>query len=160
MSPGFLSLVERDKSSVGMASLGAIASALGTYITRLIPAPAAVDDDYRLPQVTRAGGEPRASIRTTKFEYRLLSSAWPGRTLEPMLMTIPPHTQPDAGPYGHKGEEFIYVIDGELVYVVDGIESVLRAGDSIYLQSGVPHAMRNDADDPACALLVSTTRIL
>ena len=160
LSPGFLSLVERGKSSIGMAALGAIAAALDTYMAALMPSPVTVDDEYRAPHVTRANAEPRACIRTPKFQYDILSSAWPGRTLEPMLQTYVPHTRLTGQQHGHAGEEFAYVLEGQLVYIVDGVETVLQAGDSIHLQSGVPHEVVNDTDYPARVLLVSKTRIL
>jgi transcriptional regulator with XRE-family HTH domain len=160
LSAGFLSLVERGKSSVGMRSLGAIAQALDTSVSRLLQAPVGVDNAYREPQITRAAGEPRAVITTGRLEYRLLSSAWPDRTLEPLVLTLAASGAPRGEPYGHRGEEFAFVVKGRVVFIVDGQEHRLGVGDSIHLQSGVPHEIQNDSGRPAQVLFVSTTRLL
>ena len=62
--------------------------------------------------------------------------------------------------YSHEGEEFAYVLSGELVYIVDGIEYHLGPGDSIHLRSSVPHAMRNTKDEPVQAIWVLTPRLM
>ncbi len=52
----------------------------------------------------------------------------------------------------HHGQEFIYVLDGELELVtfVENEEVVepLRAGDSVFLESSVPHLLRSQARNP------------
>lgn len=160
LSPGFLSLLERGKSSVGLGSLGQIARALDTSLFRLMETPATVDEAYREPFVVRTDGQARALIQTGRMDYRLLSSSWPQRTLEPMLVTVTPHMPPMGTPHGHTGEEFGFVVQGEIVFIVDGVEHTLRAGDSIHMQSSVPHEIRNDHAEPAQVLYVSTSRLL
>lgn len=160
LSPGFVSLLERGKSSVGLNSLGQIARELDTSLFRLMESPVSVDEAYREPFVVREDGLARALIQTGRMEYRLLSSAWPRRTLEAMLVTVTPHMPPMGTPHGHAGEEFGYVVRGEVVFMVDDQEHILREGDSIHMQSGVPHEIRNDQDDSAQVLYVSTSRLL
>ena len=55
-------------------------------------------------------------------------------------------------------EEFAYVVEGELIFTVEGEEYRLGSGDSIYLLSTVPHAIHNDTDEPAKVLWVLTPR--
>ena len=57
-------------------------------------------------------------------------------------------------------EEFAYVVEGELIFTVEGEEYRLGSGDSIYLLSTVPHAIHNDTDEPAKVLWVLTPRFI
>ena len=160
LSPGFISLVERGKCSVGLDSLGAIAQTLDVAVYRLMETPAAVEQAHRVPHIVRADGEARAVIKTGRMEYRVLSSPWADRVLEPLLVTVSPHMPPMGTPHGHPGEEFGMVIQGEVVFMVDGRDYTLRAGDSIHMKSGLPHEIRNDTGQPAQVMYVSTSRLL
>src|ERR671939_312675 len=57
--------------------------------------------------------------------------AWGNTVMEPHLFRI----APDAGSgesYTHEGEEFLYVMQGELQIALDGQEYRLKQGDSFY----------------------------
>jgi transcriptional regulator with XRE-family HTH domain len=55
-----------------------------------------------------------------------------------------------------EGEEFAYVLSGELVFTMDDVEHTLEAGDCIHYRSTVPHVVRNGSDRPAEVLWVLT----
>jgi quercetin dioxygenase-like cupin family protein len=52
----------------------------------------------------------------------------------------------------HPGEEIIYVLGGTLEYEVDGKPVTLKAGDVLFVPTGVIHAARNVGKDPAAEL--------
>jgi transcriptional regulator with XRE-family HTH domain len=58
-------------------------------------------------------------------------------------------------PHEHPGVEFIYAIQGTLGLRVGADEHVLRAGDSIYFDSTVPHAYRRNGRRPCTAVVVT-----
>ena len=58
-------------------------------------------------------------------------------------------------PYGHEGEEFLYLQD-ELLCAVGGAEYRLRPGDSLHLPSTIPHTYVNPTEEVVNALLVVT----
>jgi quercetin dioxygenase-like cupin family protein len=58
--------------------------------------------------------------------------------------TFPRHT--------HPGEEIIYVLSGTLEYEVAGKAVTLKAGDVLFVPTGVVHAARNVGDVPAAEL--------
>lgn len=66
---------------------------------------------------------------------------------------------PMSGPPLHvhtKEDEFFYVLEGELVFEVDGVCHTVRAGGSVGLLRGTPHRYQNFTDKPARLLIVAT----
>jgi quercetin dioxygenase-like cupin family protein len=109
------------------------------------------------PQVNRASGDGHLAIDSAHM-YRLLGGRSFNRELEPVLVTVAPCEEfQDAS--AHDGEEFVYVLWGRLVIIVDGEEYDLGRGDSIHYRSTVPHTYRNDTSEPAEALWVLTQRL-
>ena len=68
--------------------------------------------------------------------------AWGNTVMEPHLFRIAPEAG-SGDPYTHEGEEFIYVLRGDLEIVVEGEEYRLKPGDSFYFESATPHRWKN-----------------
>ena len=184
LSISFLSQLERGLSSIGLTTLRELAGTLGHEIveffdeTPLACAEAEMDDGAqelsgnsatparasrhpsadRYFTLTRSTGEHSSEYISGKRTYRLLSKRAPGLVLEPMLVSIAP-----GGVLGeqevHEGEEFAYVLHGELSYTVEGVEHRLRAGDSLHLLSTIPHRLHNDTADTTVVVSVVTPRL-
>lgn len=58
-------------------------------------------------------------------------------------------------PHVHYEEQFLYILSGELIHAVDGIERILSPGAHIYLPPGVLHESRNAGNSPVRELMVS-----
>jgi uncharacterized cupin superfamily protein len=74
------------------------------------------------------------------------------------LLTLPPGTW-SSQRHWHSGEdEFVYVLEGELVLITDEGEKVVRAGDYLAFPKNVPngHHLVNKSDRPAVCLEVGT----
>jgi len=57
------------------------------------------------------------------------------------------------GKHSHPGEEVIYVLEGELVYEVDGQSPItLKAGEVLFIPAGVVHSARNNSHAKASEL--------
>ncbi|GIM97080.1 helix-turn-helix domain-containing protein [Paractinoplanes toevensis] len=163
LSIGFLSQVERGISSIGLTALGSVASALGHSVSEFFDdTPAVGHDPVVVPMpshFTLTRGENTATQYVSGQQtYRMLSERGAGLVLEPMLVHIAPGGQRENA-YGHAGEEFAYVISGELLYEVDGVEHRLRPGDSVHLRSSVPHRMYNDTGTVTTVVSVVTPRL-
>jgi quercetin dioxygenase-like cupin family protein len=87
----------------------------------------------------------------------MLSPRFPGLLLEPMIVTIEPGG-PLEDAVAHDGEEFAYVISGELLYEVAGREHRLGPGDSVFLRSNTPHRLYNDGSVTTVVISVVTPR--
>ncbi len=58
--------------------------------------------------------------------------------------------------YSHPGEEFIYVIAGQLAFWIDENEQYhLQTGDSLYFFSTQLHRWRNEGDTPTTVLWIN-----
>jgi transcriptional regulator with XRE-family HTH domain len=160
LSVGFLSQVERGLSSIALSSLHSVADALGVSLANLFeerpPETLPNDDKTVVFTITRAVDRPRRTVSSGRH-YELLSARASGLVLEPMLVYIEPGgTREAAAP--HAGEEFAYVLSGELIYEVAGEEHRLGPGDSLYLRSTAPHTFFNDGDETTVVVSVVTPR--
>lgn len=66
---------------------------------------------------------------------------------------------PMSGPPRHvhsREDELFYVLEGELVFELDGVRHTVGAGGTVYLQRGVVHTYQNFTDSDA-RLLIATT---
>lgn len=55
-----------------------------------------------------------------------------------------------------KDDETIYVVEGELIAVIDGQSRRLTAGESAFLPRGVPHQLVNMSGNPNRYILIGT----
>lgn len=66
---------------------------------------------------------------------------------------------PMSGPPRHvhtREDELFYVLEGELIFELDGERHTVRAGDTVYLRRGVAHTYQNFTTSDA-RLLIATT---
>ena len=66
---------------------------------------------------------------------------------------------PMSGPPRHvhsREDELFYVLEGELVFELDGVRHTVGAGGTVYLRRGVVHAYQNFTNSDA-RLLIATT---
>jgi mannose-6-phosphate isomerase-like protein (cupin superfamily) len=81
--------------------------------------------------------------------------AWGNTVMEPHLFRIAPEAGSGES-YTHEGEEFLYVLRGDLEITVDGEEYRLKTGDSFYFESSTPHRWRNPGRKETLLLWVNT----
>jgi quercetin dioxygenase-like cupin family protein/DNA-binding transcriptional regulator YiaG len=86
------------------------------------------------------------------YEYVSLAPGKKDRLMEPFLVTLHPASSDE--PSSHDGQEFIYVLEGEMEVIVDDARDVLKPGDSIYYDSSTTHLVRAHGDKPAQILAV------
>ena len=67
--------------------------------------------------------------------------------MEPFLVTMTPTKFEELS--NHEGQEFIFVLEGEISVKVEGEIEVLRAGDSVYYDSSRPHLVKCHGKKPA-----------
>lgn len=103
---------------------------------------------------TFAGNE---AEKNKHLRFYALAKDKADRHMEPLVVEIAPSpgggiSSLSAMQSEHSGEEFIYVLDGEVTLYYDAETYRLTAGDSIYYNSVVPHFLTNETDAPARVL--------
>lgn len=91
--------------------------------------------------ITRKG-EGLSVQRRKDYDYWNLAARFDARLMEPFLVRVPPKEEKDLSFNNHKGQEFIYLLEGRLEIWLDDKAFVLEPGDSIVLDSRIPHALR------------------
>lgn len=81
------------------------------------------------------------------FRYVPLGVGKSDRHMEPFRVEIAAEAEPPLA--SHEGEEFIVVLDGAVELSYGGEARMLRAGDSAYYNSVVPHAVKAAEGRPA-----------
>ena len=159
-SIGFLSQVERGLSSISLTALRDLAASLGRPMAAFFDVDPRHDDD-RGPVWTlhRAGEESSEVLFSGTRRYQLLSARTSGLVLEPLIVHIAPGGVIEETDPGHVGEEFAYVLKGELLYFIDDQEFRLGPGDSMHLRSNIRHRIHNDGDEATVVVSVITPRL-
>jgi DNA-binding transcriptional MerR regulator/mannose-6-phosphate isomerase-like protein (cupin superfamily) len=146
ISLGFLSGLERSHMS---ASVGTFRKLARFYKTSILDFFEASDSNGRLVspknrKVLEAG--PGVTMELL---------AWGNTVMEPHLFSISPKAGSGES-YTHEGEEFLYVLRGELLISVQDEHYRLKTGDSFYFESTTPHHWSNPGRTEAQVLWVNT----
>ena len=91
------------------------------------------------------------------YTYESLAPEKKERNMEPFLVTLEPISQ-DESPSTHDGEEFIFVLEGEIEVILGDKREILSPEDSIYYDSTLPHRVRAHGDQMARILAVLYTQ--
>ena len=148
LSAAFLSQAERGKATPSIVSLINIAKALETDIHYFITPPAPTS-------MVRRADKPEYIEIDSPVIYRRLDAEIRNQQMNALLMEIPPAT---ALPVVHReqGEDFFYVLEGEVEQSIGGKVFTLRQGDSAHHNTQVDHAVVNESNSVAKLLWVGT----
>jgi len=76
------------------------------------------------------------------YSYESLGFEKKDRHMEPFIVTLEPATVKTSKTSVHEGEEFIFVLEGEMEVILGNHTDVLYPGDSIYYDSTIPHRVQ------------------
>jgi quercetin dioxygenase-like cupin family protein len=91
--------------------------------------------------------------RTDHYSYQVLTPDSRHKHLKGFLVTIDAGSDLKGASYRHEGEEFHYVLKGQVQVTVGENVNLLKAGDSLHFNSGIEHRLRNTGDI-MCEILV------
>ena len=83
------------------------------------------------------------SKRTGTYSYQTLTPSESDKHLMAFLVKIPPMTAHKGVGYLHEGEEFVYVLAGEVELTVDKEKTILREKESLRFNSAFDHHLSN-----------------
>lgn len=148
LSISFLSQVERSKSSVTLTSLKKISEALEVNVSHFFNL-----QEKNSASIVRKQDREEQPYQEVNFSYSNLSGNIQNPIFEPIIATLLPGEN-QKKPYSHKGQEFLYVLEGVLKVILDNEEELLYPGDSLHIESAKPHAWFNDSNEPVKLLIV------
>ena len=152
VSIGLISQIERDLVAPSVVSLYHTAQALGTDISYFF---STSDPCYVLQ---RKGTHKIISTNSGLDEHLMLSPDRPNRAMDFLLLTLKGGEAYDREQISHQGEEYCYVISGELTILIDDEELKLQAGDSLWLSSNHPHLYINCGDEDCRSIWAITPK--
>ncbi len=146
ISVGFLSALERSQMSGSVGTLRKLARFYKTSILDFFEATEGSSRQVRPGQrkVLEAGPGVRMELL-----------AWGNTVMEPHLFRVAPQAE-SGDSYAHEGEEFLYILRGELDITLHDEEYRLRHGDSFYFESATPHRWKNPGRAETWILWVNT----
>lgn len=87
------------------------------------------------------------------YSYKSLADQFIGRKMEPMIVSITNDVKPEQ--LVHNGQEFNYVLEGNLRVIVGAEEFYLHEGDSIFFSSTIPHSQLAMSDKAKFLTVIS-----
>jgi transcriptional regulator with XRE-family HTH domain len=156
VSKVLLSQIEGEVVPPTIATLLNIAKLLGVEIDHFFTDA----EDAGKIEITRADerlavhhDEAPAGESGLNYSYESLAFRLAHKHMEPFFVVFDSE-KPTAEALSHDGEEFMFVLEGEVEFIAGGNPVRLHAGDALYFYAGVPHAIRGVGARSARAIVV------
>jgi len=122
---------------------------MGYFISPGIDEPLTVVRRHERRSVSRYG---EAKSMLYGYSYESLAPDKANRLMEPFIVSLVPTQIQEFST--HAGQEFIYVLEGEIKVQVGDRADSLKPGDAVYYDSNQPHSVRCAGTTPAKVLAV------
>jgi transcriptional regulator with XRE-family HTH domain len=148
LSEPFLSRLESGRRQPSLAALITLAR------TYSIPLAELLEETSSSPPlvVIRAGSS--SEHFANGLRYRVVSGNAPESNLHAIHVTVPPRREHEAF-YHHDGEEWLFVLSGQLRLIFENAEHLLKPGDSAHFEASTPHRLAAIGERGAEAVIVS-----
>jgi len=154
LTPSFISQLEKNLISPSLDSLLKLSAKLHTQPIHFL----VNGEDAPWTKMVITPGERQEiqlkEIKTGDVQLQLLVSDALNRRMEPYLLTVKKGAIINGHFYNHKGDEFAYVMEGELEIELHGEKHMLKPGDSLYLETTIPTKWINPGKRDAVLLWI------
>jgi transcriptional regulator with XRE-family HTH domain len=161
-----ISKLEKGKASLSYAKLSLMSTGLGIELPELLGLLAESPDPHAAPpfpgrRIVQRLGE-GLSVQTHAYSQTFLAVELLNKQLVPLIVEINVRSILEfvaefGGLIKHSGEEFTYVLQGEIELHTELYAPVrLKAGESVYIDSGMGHAYIAASEEPCRVLSVCT----
>lgn len=150
-----LSKIENDQMSPTFDVVQKLAQGFDIDITDLFATDGGDRPGSRRSVTLRDAGR---LMETEVYSHRLLAAELSHKKILPFVTTIKAHGLDDFAQWAsHEGEEFLYVLEGEVCFHTEHYEPVrLGEGDSIYIDASMPHVCYSTSECDAVVMWVNT----
>jgi uncharacterized cupin superfamily protein len=143
-----LSLIENEKTSPNVSTLQQLASALNVPITAFFES---ISEDHEIV-FQKVGERQQTPFPQGKFED--LGGGMALGEATPLLMILNPNEESDPDPLSHSGQEFVYCLEGCIIFWVGEEKFMLEPGDSLIFDAQIPHRWENKTDRISRSILI------
>jgi transcriptional regulator with XRE-family HTH domain len=154
LTPSFISQLEKNLISPSLDSLLKLSEKLNTQPIYFLTD----GESGPLQKMVIKPGERQdihlQEMKGTEVKLQLLVSDMLNRRMEPYLLTMKEGAVINGHFYSHKGDEFAYVMEGELEVEIQDEKQLLKQGDSLYIGSIFPSKWVNRGRGDAILLWV------
>lgn len=156
LTKSYLSKVERGLCVPSIAAAIKIAGALKVDVTELFSGDSAPDrisvvrSNQRL-QIRREDAMEGSGLEVIAAEIK-------DKHMLPFVVAPPPRFTDGPHLSGHAGEEFLFVVDGQVEVAFPARTERLMKGDAIYFDALIPHQLRSVGEEQAMALVVISSK--
>ena len=142
ISASSLSALENNRGGISLSRLQRVATHFGLHITDLL-AEADGNSGPRQVEITRKWATQVPGVRRgTGVLYQLLGGG-DGHAIQPYLLSFELAGSYERDMIAHPGEEFAYVLQGEVELLIGKERHRLEQGDAARFRTEVAHAFRN-----------------
>ncbi|MCC8424064.1 helix-turn-helix domain-containing protein [Mucilaginibacter sp. UR6-11] len=141
LSKSMISKIENNKTVPSVAALVKIGKALGTNISNLL------EQDGWARTVFTTQRDAIRNLTLTEKGYSIFpyAASFHEKKMQPFLFSakkgeVVPHR------LSHEGEEYVFIVEGEMKMTVGEVEYVLKKGDSLYFSSLQKHGIMPVSD--------------
>lgn len=149
LSISFLSQLEHGKTSATLESFKKVSEALGVNPSYFFQEE---EPDQQSTIVRHNTHE--IPLQASSFIYKDLTGQMREPLFSPILVILHPGDN-RGNIFSHKGQEFLYVLEGTLTVLIEDQEYTLEPHDSIFIESSTPHYWKNDTAETVKMLFVS-----
>jgi transcriptional regulator with XRE-family HTH domain len=143
-----LSMIENQRTSPSVSTLQQLAQAMQMPISAFFE----TAQEEKQVVFQRAGVRPHAAFAHGAIED--LGTGLPRFGAEPLIVTLAPYADSGKTPVVHTGREFVYCLEGQLIYTVGAESYKLEPGDSLFFEAYLPHCWKNAGETLSRNLLV------
>ncbi|WP_299665403.1 helix-turn-helix domain-containing protein [uncultured Ruegeria sp.] len=149
-----LSKIENNQTRPSFDIVRRLTQALGMSTPQLFLQSGQTDISGRRDFTPRGEGEIKS---TTTYLHELLCTELTSKRMLPYIATIKARDISEFDTWiRHSGEEFMYVISGELMFISEHYRPLpMKAGDSLYYDSSMGHGCISTGEENAQVLWVS-----
>jgi transcriptional regulator with XRE-family HTH domain len=148
-----LSQIENNYITPPIATLLRLATALGVQIGYFFQDTPQNNNMTVVRKKDRYGVAKKLHITRIGYQYEPLAYPKIEKNMEPFIVHMEEREASDIIYNKHRGEEFLYVLEGCLEFHYGGNTTTLEEGDSLYFDSIIPHGYRG-IGGPAKTLVV------
>lgn len=146
LTKGYISQLENNKVSPSIETLEMILEVLGIPLSDFFK-----DDE---PEQIIFDDDSKITKQFDGYQQTWLVETAQIHKMEPIMVNLEPGSE-TFHDFPHEGEEFGYVLDGEVSIILDEKEYLCKKNESFYFASSKTHYLKNNSNDKTIIIWVS-----